>query len=107
MAANTNDPTNLSEAIARLESATQNKSQELKNLLGSDYSEIRKALNDLKSHLGPVGEKIGEKVKEQVQDAKKNLETKVQDNPLVTLAIVGFVGLLLGWIFGNLRRRGD
>lgn len=104
MAANhsgSTDPKNLSDAIDRLERATQNKSQEFKEILGKEYSDLRRALDDLKPHLDNISEKVTEKV----NTAKKDVEAKIHDNPWTTLAVAGLVGLFLGWIFGFGSRR--
>lgn len=95
------EPKTLSEAIERLERATQNKTQEFREILGKDYSDLRKAIDDLKPHL----EGLGEQVKSHVGEARKSVENKVQDNPWTTLAIAGIFGLILGWIFGFSSRR--
>lgn len=96
-----NEPKTLSEAIERLERATQNKSQEFKEILGKDYSDLRKAIEDLKPHL----DELGTRVSNQVSETRKSVETKVQENPWTTLAVAGLIGLVLGWIFGFSNRR--
>ena len=98
---NSNGPRNLSEAIDRLERATQSKSQEIKDILGKDYSDLKKALEELKPHLS----EITDKVSDHVATTKKNVESRVQENPWTTLAVVGLVGLFIGWIFGFSNRR--
>jgi len=95
------EPKTLSEAIERLERATQSKSAEFREILGKDYSELRKAIDELKPHLGEVGERVSEKVGE----ARKQVESKVHENLWTTLAIVGLIGLVFGWIFGFSNRR--
>jgi ElaB/YqjD/DUF883 family membrane-anchored ribosome-binding protein len=100
---NNSEPRNLSEAIDKLEHATQSKSQEMRELLGKDFTDLRKALEDLKPHLN----EIQEKVKDQLNDAKKSVEGKIHENPWTSLAIVGLIGLFIGWIFGFGNRRGD
>jgi len=96
------EPRTLAEAIERLERATKNKSQEFKDVLGKDYSELRKAIDDLKPHL----EDLGSQVKEKVGETRRSMEAKVQENPWATLAIAGLSGLVIGWIcgFGSSRR---
>jgi len=95
------EPKTLSEAIERLERATQSKTQEFREILGKDYSDLRKAIDDLKPYLGD----LGSRVTDQVGEAKKSVEAKVQDNPWLTLAVAGVIGLVLGWIFGFGSRR--
>ncbi len=103
MAGNHTDPRNLSEAIERLERATQSKSQEFREVLGKDFSDLRKAMDDLKPYLSDLSERVSG----QVGEAKKSVEGKIQESPWTTLAIAGLVGLFLGWIFGFSSRRGD
>lgn len=101
MAGNRTEPKTLSEAIERLERATQSKTQEFREILGKDYSDLRKALDDLKPLLGEYGSQVNE----QVQDARKSVEAKVQAHPWTTLAVAGLIGLVIGWIFGFGNRR--
>jgi ElaB/YqjD/DUF883 family membrane-anchored ribosome-binding protein len=101
MPSNQGEPKTLAEAIARLERATQSKTQEFRDVLGKDFSELRKAMDDIKPHL----EGIGSQVKDQVGEARRSMEAKVQENPWMTLAIAGIFGLVLGWIFGFSSRR--
>lgn len=96
-------PKSLSEAIERLERATQSKTQEFREILDKDYSDLRRAIEDLKPHL----EDLRSRVTDQVGDARKSVESKVQDNPWTTLAVAGIFGLILGWIFGFSSRRRD
>lgn len=97
------EPRNLSDAIDRLERATQNKSKEFKDLLGKDFSDLKTALEDLKPYLGEVTDRVTDKVTE----TKKNVEGRIQESPWTTLAIVGLVGLFIGWIFGFGTRSKD
>ncbi len=96
---NNTEPKNLSEAIERLERVTQNKSQEIKDILGKDYADLRKAMDDLKPHLTEITEQVSDRL----DNAKKSVESKVQENPIATLAIAGLAGLFIGWLFGRQR----
>lgn len=100
---NDTEPRNLSDAINRLEQATQSKSKEFKELLGKDYSDLRKALENLKPYLNEMSDKVTAKVEE----TKKTVEGSIQENPWTTLAVAGLIGLFLGWIFGFGTRRRD
>ena len=96
---NNAEPRSLSEAIERLERVTQSKSQEIKDILGKDYSDLCKAMDDLKPHLAEITDKVTDKL----DTAKKSVETKVQENPIATLALAGLAGLFIGWLFGRQR----
>ena len=99
-ATNLNGPRNLSEAIDRLEQVTQNKSEEIRHILGKDYSDLKRALDELKPHLTEISSKFTD----QVSQTKKSVEAKVQDHPWTTLAVAGLIGLFFGWILGFGRR---
>ena len=103
MSKTSSDPKSLSDAIERLEKATHSKSQEIKDILGKDYTDLRQALDDLKPLLGEFSGKVSERV----QSAKKDVEAKVIESPWTTLAVAGIVGLILGWVFGISTRRGE
>ena len=96
----TNEPKSLSEAIAKLEAASQTKSQDIKQRLERDYDEIKKALEDLKPHL----DEIKAKVEGEVKHAKNQVEEKVKESPWLALGIVGLIAFVIGWIFGGRRR---
>ena len=92
----------LSEAIAQLEQAGKTKSVEMKNLFGNDFSELKKSLEDLRPYL----DNLKTKVESEVIHSKNEIEDKITKNPLLTLAIVGFVAFILG-CFVSAKKKDD
>ncbi len=82
----------LSEAIAQLEQVGKTKSAEMKNLFGSDFSELKKSLEDLRPYL----DTLKTKVESEVIRSKSEIEDKIIKNPWLTFAIVGFVAFVIG-----------
>lgn len=95
------EPKTLSEAIQNLENATRSKSREIKEILGDDFAELKKALDDLKPHLKGVGNAVGQ----EMHSKKDEIESRITDNPWITVGIVGLVSFFFGWIFGFSGRR--
>jgi ElaB/YqjD/DUF883 family membrane-anchored ribosome-binding protein len=96
----TAEPTSLSEAIAKLETAGQSKAQGIKDLLEKDYLEIKKTLESLKPQL----DEIKSKVEDEAKQAKNKVETQVKDHPWAALGIIGLLAFIVGWILGNSRK---
>lgn len=92
--------TNLSDAIEKLENAGRSKTSEFKNILEKDYDEIKKALESLKPYLDDLRVEVEKEVKTQ----QKQVEEKMQQNPWVTIGLVGVFAFVLGWIFGNNKK---
>ena len=97
MAKSNENPNSLSEAIAKLENVSQSKMQDFKQILEKDYEEIRKSLDDLKPYL----DDLKSSVESEVKKTKKDVEVKIEKNPWVTLAVVGALAFIVGWIFGK------
>ena len=94
------EPKSLSEAIQRLENATHSKVDDFKNLLETDYNEVRRALDELKPHIDGIKGKI----ETEAHKTKNQVEEQIKDNPWVTLGAVGIVAFIIGWIFGQNRK---
>lgn len=94
------EPTNLSEAIDRLENAGQNKFNDLKQNFEGEYQEIRRILDELQPHL----KNLKGKIENETYQAKNQVEAKVKENPWLTLGAVGVVAFILGWIFGSHKK---
>jgi ElaB/YqjD/DUF883 family membrane-anchored ribosome-binding protein len=94
----------LSEAIDQLESASQSKSKDFKDILEKDYEELKNAINDLKPHLEELRDKVESQVKTQYQDKKNQVEEKVKENPWLALGIINLIAFVVGWILGQGRK---
>lgn len=92
----------LSEAIAQLEQVGKTKSAEIKNLLGSDFSELKKSFEDLMPYL----DTLKTKVESEVSRSKSEIEDKITKNPWLTFAIVGFVAFVIG-CFVSAKKKDD
>ena len=91
---------NISEAIEQLEGLRQSKTEEFKEIFGKDIEEVKKVFEDLK----PTLESLREKAETEVKKAKNDVETKVKENPWVTLGMVGLIAFVIGWILGTYKR---
>lgn len=103
MSKNHNDVRNITDAIERLEKAGQSKTQDFKNMLEDDIEKIKKSLQEISPYLND----IKEKVESQAQHAKKEVETKVKENPWLSLGIVGLIAFFIGWLIGHNRNHRD
>ena len=79
-ASSPSSPSSLSEAIDQLESASQSKAKDFKDILEKDYEELKNAINDLKPHLEELRDKVEGQVKTQYKDKKYQVEEKVKEN---------------------------
>lgn len=95
-----NDPKSLSEAIERIENATHSKVDDFKNLLETDYREVRKTLDEIK----PLLDNLKSKIESETKKTKSQVEEHVKENPWATLGAVGIVAFVIGWIFGQNRK---
>ena len=64
MSKSNSNPQSLSEAIQKLENASQSKAQDLKQVLEKDYTELMKAIEDIKPHLQGLKESVETEVKQ-------------------------------------------
>lgn len=87
----------LSDAIAKLETVSQSKSQQLKDHFEKDYDEIKSALESMK----PYFEDVRQKVEHEAKEAKNKVENKVKENPWVAIGIVGLVAFIVGIFLGR------
>ncbi|MGE0763524.1 MAG: YqjD family protein [Bdellovibrionales bacterium] len=111
-------PHNLSDAIRRLEKATNGNGQS-HSPLSEDIENIKKALEDLKPHLHKLKNDAGaaaaetfdstvkhvretfDKSQESVKDMGKELDRRVHENPWWALGIVGLIAFLIGYLLGR------
>ncbi len=100
MAKQTSDPSSLSEAIEKLETAGRGKAQDFKNILEKDYNELRKMLDDFK----PQFDNLKAGVEKEVSKTKNQVEENVKNNPWVTLGLVGLVAFIVGWFLGQNKK---
>ncbi len=98
----------ISEAIRSFEKATANKASELESLLGKDYSQIKKAMEDLKPFAENIGENLAKSAYEKIDegwDATKEFSRKVDqqvhENSWKTLGVATLVALILGYLMGR------
>lgn len=97
-------PSSLSEAIDQLESASQSKAQEFKNILEKDYEELKSAIESLKPHLEELRDNVEGQVKSQYKEKKNEVEEKVKENPWLALGVIGLIAFVIGWILGQSRK---
>lgn len=95
-----NSVKSLSDAIAKLESASHSKTQQIKEHLEKDYSELLGALDDIKPYL----EDVRKKVEEEAGNTKNEVEARVKDSPWITLGIVGLVAFFIGLFIGRQKK---
>lgn len=100
MSKQSDNPTSLSEAIAKLEGAGRGKVEDFKNILEKDYVELRKTLDDLKPYL----DDLKANVETEVKKTKNQVEEKVKENPWIAIGIVGLVAFIIGWIFAQNKK---
>jgi ElaB/YqjD/DUF883 family membrane-anchored ribosome-binding protein len=100
MSKNKTDPSTLSEAIEKLETAGTSKVQDFKQILEKDYLEIRKALDDLKPHLDGLKDKVGS----EAAKTKDQVEVQIKQNPWLAIGAVGLLAFVIGWIFGSNKK---
>jgi ElaB/YqjD/DUF883 family membrane-anchored ribosome-binding protein len=91
---------NLTEAIEQLEGLRQSKTEEFKEIFGKDIEDVKKVFEDLK----PTLESLREKAEVEVRKAKNDVESKVKENPWVTLGVVGLIAFVIGWILGTSKK---
>lgn len=84
-------PQTLSEAIERLEEKGQDSVQDFKEILSRDYGHLLKTLEELK-------------LKDEADRLKTEVQKKAEENPLLTLGVVGVFFFFLGWIFGSRKK---
>lgn len=95
------EPTSLAEAIERLESASQSKSQDIKGQLEKEYNDMKKTLESMK----PYFEKFKSTVETEVKEAKNQAEEKIRQHPWYAVGLVGLLMFVIGWLVGHRRDR--
>jgi len=89
----------LSEAIAHLEKAGSEKSEELKETFGESFEEIKKAFLNLKPHI----DELTDKVETEARKTKKEVEHRVKENPWILIGVATVIGFILGCLFFRKR----
>ncbi len=87
----------LSEAIAKLETMSQAKTEKVREHIERDYEEIKSALDDMR----PYFDDLKSKVEAEAQATKTQVEAKVKESPWLTIGIVGLVAFFLGLFLGR------
>tara|TARA_B110001454_G_scaffold219198_1_gene251565 strand:+ start:144467 stop:144763 length:297 start_codon:yes stop_codon:yes gene_type:complete len=87
----------LSEAIAKLESMSQSKTEKIREHIEKDYEEIKSALEDMR----PYFDEIKNKVEQEAKAKKNQVETKVKENPWIVIGVVGLIAFFLGIFLGR------
>jgi ElaB/YqjD/DUF883 family membrane-anchored ribosome-binding protein len=87
----------LSEAIAKLESMSQSKTDKIREHIEKDYDEIKSALEDMR----PYFDEIKNKVEQEAKAARTQVETKVRENPWVAIGVVALIAFFLGIFLGR------
>ncbi|OYZ24654.1 MAG: hypothetical protein B7Y39_00310 [Bdellovibrio sp. 28-41-41] len=87
----------LSEAIAKLESISQSKTELIREHIEKDYEEIKSALEDMR----PYFDEIKNKVEQEAKNTKTQVETKVKENPWIVIGVVGLIAFFLGIFLGR------
>jgi ElaB/YqjD/DUF883 family membrane-anchored ribosome-binding protein len=100
MSKSANGPSNLTEAIDRLENASQSKVQDFKEVLEKDLQYVKKAIDDMKPHF----DKLKDNVETEVKKAKSEVEMQVKENPWMAVGIVAIFAFFIGWILGNHKK---
>lgn len=89
----------LSEAIEQLEAAGKSTAQDFKQVLEKDFSEVKKALENLKPHLNDLQDSL----QTEVGKRKSQAENQLKENPWIVVGIVALFALVLGLFFGTQR----
>ena len=87
----------LSEAIAKLESISQSKTEQIREHIEKDYEDIKSALENMRPYL----DEIKNKVEQEAKNTKTRVETKVKENPWVVIGVVGLIAFFLGIFLGR------
>lgn len=89
--------TSLSEAISKLESMSQVKTEKIREHVEKDYEEIKSALEDMR----PYFDEIKSKIEGEARATKTQVEAKVKESPWLTIGIVGLIAFFLGLFLGR------
>lgn len=95
-----NSINSLSEAIEKLESVSQSKTQQLKEHFENDYEQILKALEDVKPYLTDLKNKVDQ----EARTAKTQVEEKVKESPWLTIGIIGLLAFFMGLFLGRQKK---
>lgn len=87
----------LSEAIAKLETMSQAKTEKVREHIERDYEEIKSALDDMR----PYFDDLKSKVEAEAKATKTQVEARVKESPWLTIGIVGLVAFFLGLFLGR------
>ena len=108
---NANSSKKFEEALQLLNEAAREKKDEIQNLLGDKYSDIRKvieqAANKQKQNLKRaqrVAEEWVEEGEEKLRDVASEVDDRVHENPWPYIGGVAIGALLFGFILGSSSR---
>jgi ElaB/YqjD/DUF883 family membrane-anchored ribosome-binding protein len=98
----------IAEAIRSFQKATASKASELESLLGKDYEQIKKAMEDLKPFAENLAEDMAKTAHDKIDqgwDATKEFSRKVDqqvhENSWKTLGAATVVALIIGYLMGR------
>ena len=86
----------ITEAIEHLENLSRNHKESFEG----EWNEIKKSLESLE----PYFDQLKNQAKSEISEKKKMVENQIQKEPLLTLGLVGLLGLLLGWLLGSRKK---
>lgn len=123
MSSRTQKPQNLSDAIRQLEEVARAKAGDLKQVLGNDFDQFQKAVDDIKPYVNEVKSQATATASENVRQAYdharetayekfdsaresavkvgRTVDESVHESPWVSIGVVGFIALIIGYLMGR------
>lgn len=87
----------LSDAIAKLESLSQSKTEKIREHIEKDYEQIKSALEDMQ----PYFDELKSKVESEAKATKSQVEAKVKESPWLAIGVISIVAFFLGLFLGR------